>query len=127
MFLLVCLCDFLLLSLFSLFQQVWVFCLWSQFCLSLSFHRFVLWSLMRFVMSSFSCFMFGLVGFVLRRLFLVLMRSLIGASSIEFRVFTCPLGMWCLWAVRMRLVESLFEVCTLSGADVFERACSIFS
>src|SRR6476469_399956 len=96
MFLLVCLCDFLLLSLFSLFQQVWVFCLWSQFCSSLSFHRFVLWSLMRFVMSSFSCFRFGTVGFVLRKLFLVLMRSLIGAGSIEFRVFTRPLGMWCL-------------------------------
>src|SRR6476469_6653843 len=107
-----------------------MFCLWSQFCSSLSFHRFVLWSLMRFVMSSFSCFRFGSVGFVLHRLFLVLMRSLIGAGSIEFRVFTCPLGMWCLSclsAVRMMLVRSLFEVCTLSGAGVFERACSISS
>src|SRR6476469_4829614 len=102
-----------------------VFCLWSQFCSSLSFHRFVLWSLMRFVMSSFSSFRFGSVGFVLRRLFLVLMRSLIGAGSIEFHVFTCPLGMWCLSDVRMRLVRSLFEVCTLPGAGVFERACSI--
>src|SRR6478609_946744 len=82
---------------------------------------------MPFVMSSFSCFRFGLVGFVPRRLFLVLMRSLIGAGSIEFRVFTCPLGMWCLLAMRMRLVRSLFEVCTLSGAGVFERACSISS
>src|SRR6476661_4875629 len=104
-----------------------MFCLWSQFCSSLSFHRFVLWSLMRFVMSSFSCFRFGWVGFVLRRLFLVLMRSLIGAGSIEFRVFTCPLGMWCLLAVRMRFVRSLFEVCTLSGDVVFGRACSISS
>ena len=80
---------------------------------------------MRFVMSSFSCFRFGSVGFVLCRLFLILMRSLISAGSIEFRVFTCLLGMWCLSAVRMRLVRSLFEVCTLSGAGVFERACSI--
>ena len=65
-------------------------------CSSLSFHRFVLWSLMSFVMSSFSCFRFGSVCFVLRRLFLVLMRSLIGTDSIEFCAFTCPLGMWCL-------------------------------
>src|SRR6476469_1308494 len=104
-----------------------MFCLWSQFCSSLSFHRFVLWSLMRFVMSSFSCLRFGSVGFVLHRLFLVLMRSLIGVGSIEFRVFTCPLGIWCLSAVRMRLARSLFEVCTLSGAGVFERACLISS
>src|SRR6476619_1715692 len=104
-----------------------MFCLWSQFCSSLSFHGFVLWSLNSFVMSSFSCFRFGSVGFVLRRLFLVLMRSLIGAGSIEFRVFTCLLVMWCLSAVRMRLVRSLLEVCTLSGAGVFERACSISS
>src|SRR6476469_10697043 len=88
-------------------QQVSVFCLWSQFCSSLSFHRFVLWSLMHFIMSSFSCFRFGSVGFVLRGLFLVLMRSLIGSGSIEFRVVTCPLEMWCLSAVRMRLVRSL--------------------
>ena len=27
----------------------------------------------------------------------------------------------------MRLVRSLFEVCTLSGAGVFEKACSISS
>ena len=59
------------------------------------------------------------MGFVLCWIFLVLMRSLIGAGSIESRVFTCPLGMWCLSAVRMRLVSSLFEVCTLSGAGVF--------
>ena len=70
---------------------------------------------------------FSNVGFYLRRLCHVLLRTLIGASSIEFRVFTCPLGMWCLSAVRMRLVRSLFEVCTLSGAGVFERACSISS
>src|SRR6476469_4315035 len=75
---------------------------------------------MRFVMSSFSCFRFGSVGFVLRRLFLVWMRSLIGAGSIEFCVFTCPLGMWCLSAVSMSLVRSLFEVCTLSGDAVFD-------
>src|SRR6476620_241072 len=56
MFLLVCSGDFLLLSLFSVFQQVRVFSLWSQFCSSFSFHRFVLWSLMHFVMSSFTCF-----------------------------------------------------------------------
>ena len=82
---------------------------------------------MHFLMSSFSCFRFGSVDFVLHRLFLVLMRSLIDAGSIEFRVFTCPLGMWCLSAVSMRLVRSLFEVCTLSGGVVFERACSISS
>ena len=41
----------------------------------------------------------------------------------ELRVFTCPLGMWCLSAVMMRLGRSLFEVCTLSGTGVFERAC----
>ena len=64
---------------------------------------------MRFVMSSFSCFRFGLVGFVLCRLFLVLIRSLNGAGNIEFRVFTCPLGMWCLSAVRIRLVTSLLR------------------
>ena len=46
------------------------------------------------------------------------MRSLIGAGSIEFRVFTCALGMWCLSVIRMRLVRSLFEVCTLSGAGL---------
>src|SRR6478736_5916579 len=113
MFLLVCSGDFLLLSLFSVFQLVGVFCLCSQFCSSLSFHRFVLWSLMRFVMSSFTCFRFGSVGFVLRRIFLVLMRSLIGEGNIEFHVSTCPLGMLCLSAVRMRLVMSLFEVCTV--------------
>src|SRR6476619_7922997 len=82
---------------------------------------------MCFLLSSFSCFRFGSVSFVLHGLFLVLMRSLIGAGSIEFCVFACPLGMWCLSAVRIRLVRSLFEGCTLSGAGVFERACSISS
>ena len=72
-------------------------------------------------MSSFSCFRFESVGFVLRRLFLVLMRSPIGAGSIEFRVFTCPLGMWCLSAVRMRLARSLFEVCTSVHTSSFVR------
>src|SRR6476619_5638381 len=33
--------------------------------------------------------------------------------------------MWCLSAVRMRLVRRLCEVCTLSGAGEFKRGCSI--
>ena len=42
---------------------VCMFCLWSQFCSNLFFHRFVLWSLMHSETSSFSCFRFWVVGF----------------------------------------------------------------
>ena len=62
--------------------------------LSLFFHRFVLWSLMHFVMSSFSCFRFGSVGFVLRRLFLDLMRSLIGVVILVVLCFMFLLVLW---------------------------------
>ena len=67
----------LLLKLMILFVCSGVFFLWSQFCSSLFFHRLVLWSLICFEMLSFMSFRFGSVGFVLRRLFLHLIRSLI--------------------------------------------------
>ena len=42
-----------------------------------------------------------------------------------FLDFICPLGMWCLSAVRMISVSLLFEVCTLSDGGAFVSACSI--
>ena len=109
------------------FHSVCEFFLLSPICSSLAFHWSDLYWPICFVISLLREVIRESVGFLLRKMFLSLMMSLMCCGSGWSSFLSLPFGMWCLSARRMRLVSVLFAECTLSGVVASWSECSISS
>ena len=107
------------------FHNMWVFCLWSKFWLSFSFHRFDLCVSISLSISWFSVgnsFSWGLAS---RIWFLLVIFSLMYSGRSLALLLIFPFGMWCLSAVSMALVNILLAVCMFSEGFVLEMMSSL--
>ena len=87
----------------------------SPICSNLAFHWSDRYWPICFVISLLREVIRESVGFLLRRMFLSLMESLMCCGSGWSSFLSLPFGMWCLSARRIRLVSVLFAECMLSG------------
>lgn len=104
---------------------MWEFFLLSPICSNLAFHWSDRYLPICFVISLLREGIRESVGFLLRRVFLSLMMSLMCCGSGWSNFLSLPFGMWCLSARRIRLVSVLFAVCMLSGVVASWSECSI--